>query len=44
MVDPVVVEGDHAIAGWVQGDMGGRAHLRRKGHDWQLVLCSGDPL
>jgi hypothetical protein len=44
MVNPVVVEGDHAIAGWVQGDMGGRALLRRKGHDWQLVLCSGDQI
>jgi hypothetical protein len=30
MVNPVVVEGDHAIAGWVQGDMGGRALLRRQ--------------
>ena len=44
LVNPVVIEGDHAIAGWVQGDMGGRALLRRKGHDWQLVLCSGDQI
>jgi len=44
MVNPVVVEGDHAIASWVQGDMGGRALLRRKGHDWQIVLCSGDQI
>ena len=44
MVDPVVIEGDHAIAGWVQGDMGGQALLRRKGQDWQLVLCSGDQI
>ena len=43
-VNAVVVEGDHAIAGWVQGDMGGRALLRRKGHEWQLVLCSGDQI
>lgn len=43
-VDPVIVEGDHAIAGWVQGDMGGRALLRRKGQNWQLVLCSGDQI
>jgi hypothetical protein len=41
-VDPIAVAGDHAIAGWVQGDMGGRALLRRKGHDWQIVLCAGD--
>lgn len=43
-VDPVVVVSDHAIAGWSQGDMGGRALLRRKGRDWQLILCSGDQL
>lgn len=43
-VDPVVVVADHAIAGWTQGDMGGRALLRRKGHQWQIVLCSGDQL
>jgi hypothetical protein len=44
VVEPIVVVGDHAIAGWSQGDLGGRALLRRKGHDWQLVLCSGDQL
>lgn len=43
-VDPVTVEGDIAVAGWAQGDMGGRALLRRKGHAWMLVLCSGDAL
>lgn len=43
-VAPVVVVADHAIAGWSQGDMGGRALLRRKGHEWQIVLCSGDQL
>jgi len=43
-VGPVVVVGDHAIAGWSQGDMGGRALLRRKEQVWQLILCSGDPL
>jgi len=43
-VDPVTVEGDIAVAGWAQGEMGGRALLRRKGADWQLILCSGDTL
>jgi hypothetical protein len=43
-VDPIVVAGDHAIAGWVQGDMGGRALLRRKAGAWMVVLCSGDAL
>jgi len=44
VIEPVVVDADHAIAGWTQGDMGGRALLRRKGHYWQIVLCSGDQL
>jgi hypothetical protein len=44
VVDPVVVSGDHAIAGWSQGDMGGRALLRKKGHAWDVVLCAGDDL
>ena len=43
-VEPVVVAFDHAVAGWVQGDMGGRALLRRKGQEWSIVLCSGDAL
>lgn len=43
-VDPVVASGDHAIAGWSQGDMGGRALLRKKGHAWEIVLCAGDDL
>jgi hypothetical protein len=44
VVDPVVVSGQHAIAGWTQGDMGGRALLRSKGGHWALVLCAGDGL
>lgn len=43
-VDPVTVEGDVAVAGWTQGDMGGRALLRRKQGAWVLTLCSGDSL
>jgi hypothetical protein len=44
VVDPVVASGDHAIAGWSQGDMGGRALLRKKGHAWEIILCAGDDL
>lgn len=44
VVDPVVVSGDHAIAGWSQGDMGGRALLRQKGQAWDVILCAGDDL
>lgn len=40
-VSPVVVAGDYAIADWSQGDMGGRALLRRK-QQWSLILCAGD--
>jgi hypothetical protein len=43
-VEPVTVEGDLAVAGWAQGDMGGRALLRKKDGTWTLTLCSGDAL
>ncbi len=41
-VSPVVVAGDHAIADWSQGEMGGRALLRRKQRQWSLIICAGD--
>ncbi|WP_162826816.1 copper uptake system-associated protein [Pseudolabrys taiwanensis] len=43
-VAPVVIVADHAIAGWTQADMGGRALLRRKNGVWAIVLCAGDQL
>lgn len=43
-VGPVVVSGDHAIADWTQGDMGGRALLRRKQGAWTVTLCAGDAI
>lgn len=43
-VSPVAVEGDWAVAGWTQDGRGGRALLKRKGHDWALHLCAGDAL
>jgi hypothetical protein len=43
-VDPVVVEADHAVAAWTQGERGGRALLTRRDGKWKVVLCSGDPL
>ncbi|QGM99037.1 copper uptake system-associated protein [Methylocystis parvus] len=43
-VDPVVIDGDVAVAGWVQGELGGRALLRRKGEAWTIDLCAGDAL
>ncbi|WP_349975872.1 copper uptake system-associated protein [Pseudomonas sp. WHRI 8519] len=43
-VAPITVEGDHAIAGWVQDQRGGRALLRKGAHGWRVVLCAGDSL
>jgi periplasmic copper chaperone A len=43
-VNPVTVEGDHAIASWSQGDMAGRALLERRHHGWEIVLCGGEDL
>lgn len=43
-VEPIVVEGDFAIAGWSQGEMGGRALLRKRSGAWGVMLCSGDQL
>ncbi len=44
VVEPVVTDGDIGLAGWSQGDMGGRAMLRRTHGKWNIVLCSGDSL
>ena len=44
LVEPVVVRGEHAIAGWTQAEMGGRALLRRHHDTWQITLCAGDAL
>jgi len=43
-VGPVSVEGDYAVAGWTQGDRGGRALLQRRHGKWTLILCSGESL
>ncbi len=43
-VDPIVVEGDHAVAGWLQDGRGGRALLRRSKGAWVVWLCSGESL
>ena len=43
-LDPVVVEEDAALVGWVQGDLAGRAFLRDKDGHWVIVACGGDAL
>lgn len=44
LVEPIVVQGDVAIAGWTQAERGGRALLKRHHGAWQVNLCSGDGL
>ena len=44
VVEPVVVVGVHAVAGWAQGERGGRALLLRHGTEWHVTLCAGDGL
>jgi hypothetical protein len=45
-VDPIVIQGDSAVAGWIQGERGGRALLKRKtdGQGWEITMCAGDGL
>lgn len=43
-VAPVVVQGDQALAGWTQGERGGRALLQRHHGAWQVAVCGGDGL
>jgi hypothetical protein len=38
---PIVIEGKVAIADWTQGRKGGRALLRRKHNDWEIIACGG---
>jgi hypothetical protein len=43
-VDPVIVQGDDAIAGWQQDGKGGRALLRRADGVWAVWLCAGEEM
>jgi len=43
-LQPVVAVSDYAVVGWIQGNRGGRAYLRKKGDVWSVVLCSGEAL
>nr|WP_312477358.1 copper uptake system-associated protein [Achromobacter ruhlandii] len=44
VVEPVVIEGDYALAGWVQLERGGRALLRKVHGQWRVHVCGGDGL
>ncbi|CAM3707055.1 copper uptake system-associated protein [Paracidovorax anthurii] len=42
---PIVVMADRAIAGWTQGERGGRALLTRNAQgQWHVSACAGDGL
>lgn len=41
ITSPIVIEGKVAITDWAQGQKGGRALLRRKHDDWQIITCGG---
>ncbi len=43
-VEPLVVAGEHALAGWLQDGRGGRTVLRKMQGQWTVVLCGGHGL
>jgi hypothetical protein len=43
-VSPITITGRHAVAGWLQGDRGGRALLKKENGEWVLQACGGDGL
>ena len=44
VIGPIVVEGDFAVADWIQSNVGGRAFLRKDARSWTLMLCAGDEI
>lgn len=38
-VKPVSIEGDFAVAGWLQNGTGGRTFLKRQQGQWKIALC-----
>ena len=43
-VVPVSIEGDYAVAGWIQSGKGGRALLKKEKGQWSIQVCGGDGL
>jgi len=43
-VPSISVEGDYAVAGWVQGERGGRAFLQKLNGHWIIKACAGSAL
>jgi hypothetical protein len=44
VVEPIVIEGDYALAGWTQLTRGGRALLKSRHGEWNVHMCGGDGL
>jgi len=45
VLEPIVTSGDFAVVGWVQGERGGRALLKKeKVRGWRVFVCAGDHL
>lgn len=44
VVEPVVIEGNYALAGWTQQARGGRALLVHREGAWHVHVCGGDGL
>lgn len=43
-VAPVTIEGNYAMAGWIQSGKGGRALLKKEKGQWSIQVCGGDGL
>ena len=43
-VTSVSVEGNSAVAGWIQGERGGRAFLQKEHGQWSIAICGGTGL
>lgn len=41
---PIAVDGDYAVADWVQGSRGGRALMHRVDGKWKIAACGADNL
>ncbi|MCX5566788.1 copper uptake system-associated protein [Alcaligenes phenolicus] len=44
VVEPIVIEGDYALAGRTQLTRGGRALLKSRHGEWSVHMCGGDGL
>jgi len=44
LVNPIAVEQQYALAGWIQGGKGGRALLQLEHGHWVIAVCAGDAL